>query len=176
MGGSKKGTNMKQISKLALTLVAVCGLSAAPASATYYLQAGSGHPHMTTGAYSWRDVNNADWFEIIDGRTIELAVPSAGNTIIRGWDTPIPVTSTGVKWNASAQGWAANADWFTNRICTFNSDGSFAYCGAAQPLNTTSTALVPSGGSAYGQSSIRSVCIAGGYCGLGSILYTIRAW
>jgi hypothetical protein len=45
-----------------------------------------------------------------------------------------------------------------NRICSFNSSGTFIGCGASVAAGSTSTTFVPTDGSAYSQSTLNRIC------------------
>src|SRR5205085_684938 len=88
----------------------------------------------------------------------------------RSWDTPIPITATGVNWRAVAYSAARASTFNTNRICGFCGDigvsngaggtclspGQFANCGGTVGADgsAVSTVFVPINGAAYSQSSL----------------------
>ena len=124
---------------------------------TMYLQAASGHLHLGSGTANYVDEFTDTAIRIIDGRSISFG----GNQfveVIRTWDVPIPITSTNVNWSTRAFASAPGAAIFNHRICTFNSFGSFSACGATVAASTTSTASVPTDGSAYSQSFLSRLC------------------
>lgn len=140
---------MRIINRSAVALVTAYSLFPSSAGATITLQAASGHPHLTSGTASWTsEWSTGTTFDIVDGRAIHTAVAN------QVWDTPIPITATGVNWNTIAFGGGSN---MTNRICAFTNQGNFSNCGASVIVDTTgqnmSTVFVPSNGSAYSQTS-----------------------
>ncbi|MBN1611264.1 MAG: hypothetical protein JW940_31820 [Polyangiaceae bacterium] len=172
---------MKRTARLSIaTSVAGFSLLAGTASAaTFMLQGASGHPHLSAGTAHWQDEWNSADINIIDGRTIELRVPSSGNTLKMYWDVPIPVNSTNRNWKTTTRGSDSGvlAD-ASHRICSFNSDGTFYNCGASVLMREDkySTVFVPTDGTAYDQSTITSKCIAGGFCGVVSRLISVKAY
>jgi len=159
---------MPKVTRTSIALAAVCSLFAASANATIVVQAGAGHPHLTSGSASW----DSEWatsnaFTIIDGRTIFVTNSN------RVWDTPVPITATNVNWNIAAFGFSDPVgDSVRNRICTFDFAGNFFGCGATVAAQSTgsapdSTAFVPSNGSAYSQTFFN---VAGGH---GSLFHVI---
>jgi hypothetical protein len=153
----------------AVGLLLFAGLVATSADAqtsnVIMLQAASGHPQLTSGIASW----DSEWstsgaFNITDGRSVRTIGSS------RVWDTPIPITATGVTWRAIAYSTAGNAAATTNRICAFcGADrvdngvggtcaavGQFASCGGSVRADGTSVSLVPVpiNGNAYSQSTL----------------------
>jgi hypothetical protein len=143
-------------------LAAISLLVNSAGAATVFVQAAAGHPHLGSGTHVWADEWTDTIFRINDGRSISLLQNLTSNGLgpaSRTWDTPIPLTATNQNWNVIAfatTGLVGTS--FTNRICTFNSSGVFSSCGASVAAGSTSTALVPTDGSAYSQSVLNRNC------------------
>lgn len=171
---------MKRLAKIFVTTIAGFSLFATSAGATtFMLQGASGHPHLSFGAANWADHWNKASISVIDGRTIELPVPSSGNTSRVSWDVPIPVNGTNRNWNTITLGSSSGILADNNhRICSFTSSGAFNSCGASVLMRSTetSTTFVPTDGTAYDQSTITSKCLAGGFCGVVSSLIAVKAF
>lgn len=163
---------LQVIGKAALALVVGC-LCAPSAKATIMVQAGAGHPHQGSGTYYWDyEWSDHNWL-ITDGRSIARSASGANQSW--AWDTPIPITSTNAVWHVIAYA-ASNSGLyqFTNRICTFNSNGTFYTCGSTVTAGNVSQATVPTYGTAYSQSFF--YCASSGACGSSNAFYAVRAY
>jgi len=131
-----------------LALIAGCSLYAGLASATtttYRLQPAAGQPHLN-GLATWSNEWIQSGWKINDGRAMQF--PTGGV-----WDTAIPLTTDNANWSVAAFGNGGSGETcWTNRICTFDSNGVFFSCGGNVTNFLSSTAFVPLQGSAYSQS------------------------
>jgi hypothetical protein len=164
--------NMKFNVKATLALFAGCALYASSANAaTLFVQAGSGHPHLTSGAVGWPTQWNVTSWTIVDGRSARAVTSTAA------WDTLIPISETGVNWTVKAFGADGSGQTIYNRICTFDSAGNFFSCGAYAFVDPTiddvSTAFVPTDGTMYSQSFFD--CLFASSCS-GATLFHVKAF
>lgn len=139
---------MKISAKSAVALVAGM-LYAASANAAVFVQAATGHPHLSVSGVNWNSEWTQSGWTIVDGRSIGTSAFDSDMS----WDTPIPITATNVTWSVLARqsGSTFPLLGFTNRICTFDIGGNFFSCGATVAPGATSQATVPVEGSAYSQ-------------------------